>query len=194
MCFCSNNNQFLRNGFNNGLSVANAFGDGFNAINGLGNGYNNRNCCHHRHVVVCRCNTPTPQPIIPTPPTPVTANAVYANVLSTTVASGANIPVFLNNQAPSSSITVTNGAVNLTSAGTYLISYYVTGSGDGISASLNLTGTAVSSVITDYGTTTTLSKTLLLTVTSVPATLTLSNTGAGALTVLDAGITVVKIA
>ena len=199
MCFCSNNNQFLRNGFyngngfNNGLSVANAFGDGFNAINGLGNGYNNRNCCHHRHVVVCRCNTPTPQPVVPVQPTPVSANAVYANVLSTTVVSGATIPIALNTEPSASNITVTNGAVNLT-PGTYLVSYYLTGSGADVSASLNLNGTAVSTIETDFADTSTLSKTILVNAVTNPSTLTLTNTGTADLVVQDAGITVVKVA
>ena len=120
-----------------------------------------------------------------------TADAVYVNALGATIEPDAIVPVTLNTQTPDSVMTVENNGVTLT-AGYYLVSYYVTGSGTDVSVSLENNGAQISSIVEEVATQTTAEKTILLSATDGDV-LTLVNSSTTALTGTDVGFTVLKI-
>lgn len=123
-------------------------------------------------------------------------DALYANANTAVVDSGAIIPLTLNLATPNSTMSVSNGVVNVSEAGTYLVSYFSGGSvptGELITA-LYLNGAPITNEnIVQSNSAGAASKTILL---SVPAnsTLSLYNTSATQATLSDASITVLKVA
>ena len=125
---------------------------------------------------------------------PGTNNAVYAGLSNATdIAQNAIIPLTLVTATDGSTFTVSDGAINLPEAGTYLVSYSVNGSnatGD-IATTLYLNGTPVIGETLSEASTgdiANLSKTILLT-TNAPAALSIFNTSAGTATISNASIT-----
>ena len=125
---------------------------------------------------------------------PGTNNAVYAGLSDATdIAQNAIIPLTLVAATDGSTFTVSDGAINLPEAGTYLVSYSVNGSnatGD-IATTLYLNGTPVIGETLSEASTgdiANLSKTILLT-TNAPAALSIFNTSAGTATISNASIT-----
>lgn len=171
MCFLSNNGVNLAN------NVSNA----------------NHSCCNqNRRIIVYQCNRPTPQPIIPVQPVPITANAIYANAVDATVAAGATIPLTLNLSPSASGITISNGSITLPS-GYYLVSYSLTAPGPN-SVSLNVNGATISTIVNGGEDAITISRTVIVNATTIPTVLTLTNSGGANLTVDEATLTAVKIA
>lgn len=172
------------------------------------------NCCNG-----CRRQSPPPRPITvatagprgPQGPQGATGatgaqgpsgtnDAVYAGVnAATTVDAGAIIPIARLAATAGTTMTVSNNAVNLPAAGTYLISYFINGSvADGnLSASLYLNGaqvdgeTIIMTNTADFSSAA--SKTILLTTTAA-GTLSLYNSSAGTATISSATLTVLKTA
>lgn len=129
-----------------------------------------------------------------------TNDAVYAGVnASTSVAAGAIIPIAQIAATSGTTMTVSNNAINLPSAGTYLISYFANGSvSEGnLSVSLYLNGAQISGesiVMTNTADSSSAAgKTILLTVTGA-GTLSLYNTSAQTATLSGATLTVLKTA
>lgn len=129
-----------------------------------------------------------------------TNDAIYAGVnAATTVNAGAIVPIARLASTAGTTMTVSGDAVNLPSAGTYLVSYFVDGSvADGdLSLSLYLNGaqaTGETIVITNTANSSSAaSKTILLTTTGA-GTLSLYNTSAGDATLSGATLTVLKTA
>ncbi len=126
-----------------------------------------------------------------------TADIIYAVNLGDTVATGATIPLTLSTSTPATSLSVADNAVNLPSAGTYLVSYSVNGSSasEPVSISLQLDGVSIEGeTLTESGGTdadVSLSKTALITTTSA-GTLSLLNATADALTINNAGLVVLR--
>lgn len=126
-----------------------------------------------------------------------TNDILYATSGTASVGTGAIIPLTLNASTSGATASVTNGSVNLPSAGTYLVSYFANGSTtDGTqSVSLYLNGAAINgetvSATTSQGGKSALSKTVLLTITGA-GTLSLHNSSAETLTLDSASITVLK--
>lgn len=136
----------------------------------------------------------------PTPVTPQEIESVYAGATAVTVAAGGFVPIAPIAQTPSSTLTVTGGAVALP-AGSYLITYSMQGSNptaDGdVLLSLYANGAQIAGeTVSEYATTGTLasgSKTIVYT-TASPVSLTLVNTSGSALDYASASITATKIA
>lgn len=129
-----------------------------------------------------------------------TNNALYAgNNAATNVESNAVIPIALLTATNGNTMTVSNNAVNLPEAGSYLVSYYVNGSvaeGD-FSTSLYLNGAQISGetivLAGTAGNASSASKTVIVS-TDGAATLSLVNTSANAAALTGASITVLKTA
>lgn len=126
-----------------------------------------------------------------------TADIVYAVNLGDTVPANSAIPLTLGTSTTEATSTVSDNAVNLTTAGTYLVSYSVNGSsaGDPVIVSLQLDGVSIAGeTITESAGTggdVSLSKTALITITE-PASLSLFNDTDDSLTVNNAGLVVLK--
>ncbi len=128
-----------------------------------------------------------------------TNDAIYASLLTTTeVASLDIVPLTLNTASPETTMTVSGSSVNVTESGTYLVTYSLNGStptGD-VTVLLYQNGSLVAGEsITEAssGENASLSKTILLNITA-PATLSVYNGSAEAVTVLNSALTVLKIA
>ena len=124
-----------------------------------------------------------------------TNDAVYTVATAATIAAGGIIPLTLSTATADTTMTVTDNAVNVTEAGTYLVSYFTDGSvatGDFIT-SLYLNGAAVANESLDVGADGTASKTILLNL-AAGDTLALYNTSATDATLDNAGLTVLKLA
>ncbi len=125
-----------------------------------------------------------------------TSDAIYANLSGTSAVSGAIIPLVFDTASPTTTMSVSNNAVNLTEAGTYLVSFFTNGSvptGD-FSTSLYQNGAPVageSIIITDSAGSS--SKTILINA-SAGDTLSLYNTSGETATLLGASLTVLKVA
>ena len=124
-----------------------------------------------------------------------TNDAIYATSTTATVATGAIIPLTLASATADTSMTVVDNEVNITEAGTYLISYFTDGSvatGDYIT-SLYLNDSAVANESLNVGTDGIASKTILLSL-NAGDTLALYNTSTSDAAVDNASITVLKLA
>lgn len=133
------------------------------------------------------------------PGTPYVADGVYVgNNTTQTVAANTIIPIAQLSQSPTTTMTASNNAVNITQSGTYLVSYFINGSvpADDLSVTLYQNGApVVGEEITLANTATAASsgsKTVLLNVIA-PSTLSLYNTSAQALTSDSATLTVLKL-
>ena len=126
-----------------------------------------------------------------------TSDIIYATSGPVTVASDSIIPVTLNTSTPNTTLSVTDGSVNLPEAGTYLLSYFSNGATvNGIqSISLYQNGQLITgeSILEtgNAGENLSLSKTVLVTTTS-PSTLSLYNTSASDINIVNASLTVLK--
>ena len=125
-----------------------------------------------------------------------TGDAIYANLDGTTAVSGAIIPIALDTATPTTTMSVTDNAVNIAEAGTYLVSFFTNGSvptGE-FSTSLYQNGTALageSIIISDSAGAG--SKTILVNA-SAGDTLSIYNTSAETATLLGASLAVLKLA
>ena len=126
-----------------------------------------------------------------------TADVIYANNVGSTVTAGDLIPLTLSTSTADTTMSVSSDAVNLPAQGTYLVSYSVNGSNltDPISISLQLNGTPITgeTLTENSGATgvSSLSKTILVTTTGA-GTLSIVNSSTDTLTVLNAGLTVLR--
>ncbi len=125
-----------------------------------------------------------------------TSDAIYANLSGTTATSGSIIPLALDTATPTTTMSVSGNAVNITEAGTYLVSFFANGSvptGD-FSTSLYQNGSAIAgeSIIIDDSTGAG-SKTILVNA-GAGDTLSIYNTSAQTATFSGASLTVVKLA
>ena len=129
---------------------------------------------------------------------PGTSNAIYAGTNTTqTVAAGEIIPISSISATPSSTLSVSNNAVNLPFAGSYLVSYFA--NGDGATAfelSLYLNGAQIPGetiTVANTGTSDSASKTILVNTTGA-GTLSIYNTSDNTAVFDSATITVVQVA
>ncbi len=127
-----------------------------------------------------------------------TADMIYAGTnTAQTVASGAIIPIAEISATPTTTMSVATNAVNLPSAGTYLVTFAVNGSnaGTNMSTALYLDGAPITGEVisTDQtaGSNVSQSKSVLVTTTG-PATLSLYNTSANNDTLNSATMTVIR--
>ena len=120
------------------------------------------------------------------------ADALFAESNLGTIAVGSTVPLTLSAQTPTSTTTLTGDTLTL-SQGYYLVTFYATGSSPDYDLTLVVNGTQEFSLESDVTTLQTLSKTVILNA-SANTTLSLLNTGTGALALEDAGISVVKLA
>jgi hypothetical protein len=105
--------------------------------------------------------------------------------------SGELAPIVLDVATPTTTLSVTNNAVNLPT-GYYMVTYNVEGtSTDAIDLLLELNGTTLSSIVSTAGDIDA-SRTLLINATT-PSTLTLVNNGTSDITNSDVGITVTRL-
>lgn len=125
-----------------------------------------------------------------------TNDAIYANINTVAVASGAIIPLALNTQTIDSSMSIFNNAVDITEDGVYLVSYFANGdvaTGD-YEVSLYLNGAPIANEVLSFvGTTGLGSKTILLTL-SAGDSVALYNTSAETATLSGASLTLLKLA
>ena len=125
-----------------------------------------------------------------------TGDAIYANLAGTTAVSGAIIPLSFDTATPTTTMSVTDNAVNITETGTYLVSFFANGSvpiGD-FSTSLYQNGVAVtgeSIIISDSSGAG--SKTVLVNAVAGD-TLSIYNTSAQTATLSGASLVVLKLA
>ena len=128
-----------------------------------------------------------------------TNDGIYANSGATTVNTNQLIPLTLTTATPTSTMSVSSGAVNTTLNGTYLVSYFINGSTTGapLIVTLYINGVATTSETLTFGiddnNNVVGSKTILLTL-PANSTLALYNTSTNSANVLDASITAVRIA
>lgn len=124
-----------------------------------------------------------------------TSDIIYATNGGGTIATNTIIPVVLDTATPTSTMTVSGGAVNLPTGGTYLVNYSVSSAladGDNATTGLYYNGTLIpGETLISNGTTA--SRTALITVPNA-GTLSLYNTSAESATVTDATLNVVKTA
>ncbi len=122
-------------------------------------------------------------------------DAIYALTTDATVASGAIIPLTFSTATPSTTMSVSGGAVNITEPGIYLVSYFVNGTSTEIlSVSLYQNGVLIPNEdLTFDSTSGTGSRTSLVTFTDA-GTLALYNTSGAEATFDDATLTVVRLA
>ena len=121
-----------------------------------------------------------------------TNNAIYAGVNDTTADANAIIPLALVDQTADTTLSVSNGSVNLPQAGTYLISYFVNGSvpTGSLSTTLYLNDAPITAevlTISSAGDLNSASKTILITTTGA-GTLSLYNTSTETATIDGASI------
>ncbi len=125
-----------------------------------------------------------------------TSQALYAGVTTAVVASGTIIPIELISESPESTMTVSDNEVVINEDGSYLVSYFVSGSvptNEFITA-LYLNGSPITSEnIVQSNSAGAASKTILLNL-STGDTLSLYNTSATEATLSSASITVLKVA
>ncbi|MBE7061055.1 MAG: collagen-like protein [Clostridiales bacterium] len=124
-----------------------------------------------------------------------TFDAIYASVGTAVVASDAIIPIVFDTSTPTTTMSVTDNAVNVSEAGVYMVSYYVGGSvpTNEFVTSLYLNGAPVTDEsIVQSNSAGAAGKTILL---SIPAnsTLSLYNTSATEATLSGASLTVQKL-
>ena len=164
---------------------------------------NYRNCCNNGFDEIDSCNfRPRPNcclegPIGPQGPAG-TNDVIYAGVGTSTVATDEVIPIALINATPDTTMSVSNNAVNLADAGTYIVSFSVDGSttAENLSATLYLNGAPITneSVIeSSNGALASASKTALITTTGA-STLSIYNTSTADATLNNASIMVLKTA
>jgi len=125
-----------------------------------------------------------------------TNDAVYAVSTAATIAAGEIIPITLSAATADTTMTITDNAVNITEAGTYLVSYYVGGSvaTNEFVTALYLNGAEIANEnIVQSNSAGAASKTVLLNL-SAGDTLSLYNTSATEATLSAAAITVLKLA
>ena len=125
-----------------------------------------------------------------------TSDAIYANLAGTSATSGAIIPLALDTATPTTTMSVSGSSVNITEAGTYLVSFFANGSvptGD-FSTSLYQNGVALAgeTIIIDDSTGAG-SKTVLVNA-SAGDTLSIYNTSAETATLSGASLVVLKLA
>ena len=120
------------------------------------------------------------------------SDALFAVSNIATIASGSVVPLTLSTQTPTSTSTLAGDTITLTQ-GYYLVSIYSTGSSTDFELSLLVNGTQEFLLETDDSTLETLSKTVIINA-AEGTTLALSNTGTSALSLENAGISVVKLA
>ncbi len=120
------------------------------------------------------------------------ADALFAESNVGTIAVGDTLPLTLSAQTPISTSTLAGDTITL-SQGYYLVTFYSTGSSPDYDLTLVVNGTQEFTLESADTTLQTLSKTVIL---NAPqgTTLSLLNTGTGALALEDAGISVVKLA
>ena len=121
-----------------------------------------------------------------------TSDAIYANLLGTTVATGDTFDVALNTATTPTTITVTDGVITLPE-GDYLVSYYSNGASQDFNVSLNVNGTSVSTLATEDANLISLSKSVIVNSPATGTTLTLVNTGTADFVNTDVGLTVLKL-
>ena len=125
-----------------------------------------------------------------------TNDAIYANINTVTVQSGAIIPLALNTQTADSSMNVVDNAVDITEDGVYLVSYFADGdvaTGD-YEVSLYLNDAPFSNEVLSFvGTTGLGSKTILLSL-SAGDSVALYNTSDDTATLTSASLTLLKLA
>ena len=125
-----------------------------------------------------------------------TNDALYASSGTATVATGAIIPITLTTATADTSMTVSDNEVNVTEAGTYLVSYFTSGevATNELITSLYLNGVAIANeTLNQESTVGAGSKTILLTL-SAGDTLSIYNTSVSAATLSGASLTVLKLA
>ena len=120
-------------------------------------------------------------------------NAFYARLTAGTIPAGTIFPIALNSATPTNTATISGGVAFLPS-GYYLVTYYLDGTSETYSATLNLNGAPVSTLTTTETTEQTLSKTIMIYAPTNDTTLSITNTGTTPFTVTDVGLTVVKLA
>ena len=125
-----------------------------------------------------------------------TSDALYAGSGANTITAGAVIPIALITATPDTTMTVSDNAVNVTDAGTYLVSYYSAGSvpTNEFITQLYLNGTPIADEqIVQSNSAGAASKSILI---DLPAnsTLSLYNVSATEATLSGASITVIKTA
>ncbi len=127
-----------------------------------------------------------------------TGDAVYGSTTVATVPDGTIIPLAATSATPDSSMTVANNAVNITEAGSYLITYYAGGNGTTgeNTVALYQDGAVIpneSIIISNGADTDSSSRTSLINVTTVPTALSLYNTSGEELTLTGASLAVLKL-
>ena len=128
-----------------------------------------------------------------------TNDAIYAGSGTATVEANSIIPIALITATPNTTLSVSNNAVNLPEAGTYLVSFFANGSageGDDFSISLYLNGSPIVNenvVVNSEGRLVSVSKTLLVT-TANAGSLSIHNTSNTGVTLNSASIMVLKTA
>ncbi len=125
-------------------------------------------------------------------------DAVYGSTTVATVPDGTIIPLATTSTTPDSSMTVANNAVNITEAGSYLITYYAGGNGTTgeNTVALYQDGAVIpneSIIISNGAEPDSSSRTSLINVTTVPTALSLYNTSGEELTLTGASLAVLKL-
>ena len=126
-----------------------------------------------------------------------TGDGLYASSSSATITTGQIIPLTLVSSTPNTTLSVSNGSVNVTEDGTYLVSYFadVLGTSGTQSVSLYLNGAPVPNETINVATgsnSTSSSKTIILTI-SAGSTLSLYNDSGVNVAVNNASLTVLKL-
>ena len=127
-----------------------------------------------------------------------TGDAIYASVGTATVASGEIIPIVLDTATTTTTMSVSNNAINITEDGVYLVSYFANGSA-GETSSFSITLYQNGSAITGETITLTdeeggaVSKTILVNA-NAGDTLAIYNSSNTTATLLGASITSLKLA
>ena len=188
---------------------------------GNDNAFYNRRCCNNNPIIIRGPVGPTgatgargpigPQgPVGPIGPTgatgatgPVgpqgpagTGDALYASVGTATVASGDIIPIEFNTATDSTTMSVSDNAINISDAGIYLVSYFANGSAEtgDLAVSLYQNGTFITGeTITLTDGSGAVSKTILISL-DAGDTLSIYNSSDATLTLLGASITALKLA
>ena len=128
-----------------------------------------------------------------------TNDAVYGSATTATIDTGAIIPITLTSSTPTTTMSVSDNAVNITEAGTYLVSLYAstTGNNSVNTVSVYQDGTELANseiIVSNENDTSSSSSRTLLVNASGATTLSLYNTSSSAIALEDASILVLKIA